>query len=321
MSSLRYLSSADVAALMPPMKEVVDLVEETLTALGKGEAVNPPKLDLKPGGEAFLHAMPAAAPGTCGMKWVAGVPSNKDRGLPTIHGLVILNDTETGAQKAVMDAGHITAARTGACAAVTARMLADPDAEVITMIGCGVQARAAIEALLCVFPDAERMLAYDADTARQEAFADEVMTTFDLASIIPPEPQEAVNGAQVLVTAIPMLDQPKPFIEPDWLQKGTTCIALDFDAAFTPATFQQVDRFVTDELAQYASYKAKGHFDGAPDPETDLPSILTGKAPGRGDGQPTTLSVNLGLGVLDCALAERILARAEAENRGAVLPL
>ena len=47
------------------------------------------------------------------LKWVAGYPANKARGLPYITGLIVVNDAETGLPVAIMDGAEITAARTG----------------------------------------------------------------------------------------------------------------------------------------------------------------------------------------------------------------
>ena len=106
-STLRYLSSADVTALMPPMAEVVDLVQEALRHHGEGNTQMPAKIDLTPKADSLLHAMPAhvAPAGATGMKWVAGYPANKEQGLPYIHGTLVLNDAETGRPLAIMDAG------------------------------------------------------------------------------------------------------------------------------------------------------------------------------------------------------------------------
>lgn len=322
-ASLRYLSNEDVRALMPPMAEVVELVEETLRQHGDGKTQMPAKIDLAPGGDAFVHAMPAYVEprAALGIKWVAGYPQNTAKNLPYVHGTILLNDAETGRPRAVMDAAHITAVRTGACTGVTAKHLADPNSEVMTIIGCGVQGRTNIEALLAVFPDTERMLAYDIDTERQAQFADEVMTTFDLASIIPPEPREATEGAHVIVTSTPICKKPEPFIEPDWLQTGTLCVPLDFDSAFTPASFERAEMFVTDDLDQFGYYRGSGYFGACPEPSADLGQILTGKAPGRPDGTPIVISANLGLGILDVALGAEILARAEAKDVGTTLPI
>ncbi|MED5329712.1 MAG: hypothetical protein VX916_00260 [Planctomycetota bacterium] len=287
MSTIRHLSAEDVKNLMPSMQEVIDLVEEVLRQIGDGSARD----DMN-------------------------MAASTDEDTPSIQ----LNDAETGSSRAVMDASHITTARAGACTAITARQLADPNSEVLTIIGCGIQGKANLEALLAVFPGTERMLCYDSDVQRQEAFADEMMTTFDLASIIPPEPQEAVEGAQILVTATSDPSAPKPFIEPDWIQEGTLCVALDFDTAFTKEAFTAASRLVADDIGQYETCRAEGHFADGRVPDADLPSILSGKAPARGDDNPTVLAVHLGMEALDVALATHILDRAEREGCGTELP-
>lgn len=317
---IRYLNDSDVRAVMPSMAEIVELVQETLVHHGAGLTQMPPKIDLAPGDDAFAHAMPGLIKptGAMGMKWVSGYPQNKNRNVPYINGSILMNDVETGEVVGMLDASHVTAMRTAACAAVSARHLADPNSEVMTIIGCGVQGRAAIEALLCVFPDTERMLAFDIDVERQAQFADEVMTTFDLASIVPPEPREACEGAHVIVSSVPIVKKPNPFIEPDWLQTGTLCVPLDFDAAFTPASFHHADLLVTDDSAQYAHYKTKGHFVGCPDPGGDLGAVVSGKIK-RPAGTPVVISVNLGLGILDVALGQVLLRRAIEQRVGTEL--
>jgi ornithine cyclodeaminase/alanine dehydrogenase len=324
MSTIRYLSAADVEASMPSVAETVDIAEAAMKSLGNGTGRLPPKIDLGPGGDDFLHAMPAASDlGTeqavLGMKWIAGYPGNPAKGLPYIHGIIALNNPETGTVIAIMDAAAITARRTGACTAVTARHLADPKSEVISILGCGTQGRSNLEALLAVFPDTERVLCYDIDTKRQAEYADWVSTHHEISAIIPPDPRECTEGAHILVTSAPIVKNPQPVIEPDWLQTGTLCVALDFDAYFTPATFERADLFVTDDLAQFRHYQEHDYFEGIAEPTTDLPSILTGKASGRPDGAPIVLAANLGLGILDVALGREVLRRAEELGKGTVL--
>ncbi|MFO0981269.1 MAG: hypothetical protein U1E76_05855 [Planctomycetota bacterium] len=102
----------------------------------------------------FLHAMPAHLPGksATGIKWVSGYPRNPLRGLPYISGLMVMNDSDTGIPVGVLDASWITAVRTGACTAATARSLARPGAQVLAILGCGVQGRTNAEALRVVLP-------------------------------------------------------------------------------------------------------------------------------------------------------------------------
>ena len=97
--SLLYLSSEDVAAVGPPMAEIIAALDLALREKGEGKVEMPPKPGVHPGGgDNFIHAMPAWIPalGSAGVKWVSGFPGNRDRGLPYITGLLVLNDPETG---------------------------------------------------------------------------------------------------------------------------------------------------------------------------------------------------------------------------------
>lgn len=200
------------------------------------------------------------------------------------------------------DAEAFEAVRDGVTVALSAKALGDPDAEVITILGCDARTRCAIEALLCVYPYAERMLSFDPDVKRQEVFADDIMTSFELAAIIPPEPYEAVVGAQILVTAMP--PDGEPMIEPDWLQTGTLCVALDGVGSFTKPALDHVDRVVTDDAAKHAS----AGLAGMPDATADLAAVCAGTAPGRGDDNPTILVASHGSAVIEAALARALLA-------------
>ena len=131
LSSLLYLSRAEVAGLLPPVAEQLDLVEATYRAVAAGRVELPPKPGVHPRKDAFIHAMPAylADDDVVALKWVAGYPENPARGLPYISGLVVLNDAETGLPVAIMDGAEITAARTAAASGVCVRRWAPPGLE------------------------------------------------------------------------------------------------------------------------------------------------------------------------------------------------
>src|SRR5689334_6715764 len=121
---LRYLDAEDVEAHMPGIEERLALAERTMRAL-VADAQLPAKIGLQPRpSESFAHAMPAhlrgasAAEDLVGMKWVLGYPTNNALGVPSIHGLVVLNDPSTGVPVAILDAGPITAYRTAAVSGV-----------------------------------------------------------------------------------------------------------------------------------------------------------------------------------------------------------
>jgi ornithine cyclodeaminase/alanine dehydrogenase-like protein (mu-crystallin family) len=135
-SKFLYLSRADVESIGMPMTEIIDLLEKAFREKGKGRVEMPPKPGIHTMPDAFIHAMPAYVPSmrSAGIKWVSGYPGNFQRGLPYISGLIVLNDVETGIPYAVMDCTWITAMRTGAASALSAKYLARPDSETIGIL-------------------------------------------------------------------------------------------------------------------------------------------------------------------------------------------
>lgn len=138
-----YLSQEDILDLDVPMSKIIEIVEKGLKEYGHKRVENPPKPGIHSKPDAFIHAMPAyyEALNIGGLKWVSGYPSNRELGLPQIAGLMIVNDMDTGMPLAVMDCRWITAVRTAAVSAITAKYCAREDTSTLGVVGCGVQAR------------------------------------------------------------------------------------------------------------------------------------------------------------------------------------
>jgi ornithine cyclodeaminase/alanine dehydrogenase len=272
--------------------------------------------------DAFIHAMPAYIPalGAAGIKWVSGYPENFKRGLPYISGLMILNDVETGFPYAVMDCAWITAMRTGAASALAAKYLARPDSETVGILACGVQGRANLEALACLFP-IKRVYAYDVLPDVQERFVAEMTAWFDFEVIGVRDPKQAVVESDLVVTSGPILKHPTPAIEKDWLRPGAFGSAVDFDSYWTPGALAQMDRITTDDHAQFQYYRSVGYFQQTPTPDADLGELVAGLKPGRRAEKERTLAINLGLAMDDMAVAPKIYQCAKENGLGMWLPL
>ena len=144
---LLYLSAADVAAVAPAPADVVTAVDEGFRLKGAGGVQLPPKPSLHGTAGAFSQVMAGYVPGAAalGVKWISLVPQNAGRGLPQAHALLVLVDVATGRPAAVMEAGQITAWRTGASVAVAARYLspgADSRSTTATCATAGWRAKA-----------------------------------------------------------------------------------------------------------------------------------------------------------------------------------
>ena len=139
-----FFSRRDVDAAVPAGR-AYEAVRDAFVAHARGEWTMQPKLYVTnyPAGD--FRAMPALGGGHALLKWVTSFPGNPARGLPTVSGLVVLSDASTGLVEAVLDAGAVTALRTGAAAAIAAEALGLAGRAAV--IGAGVNGRAAATSL------------------------------------------------------------------------------------------------------------------------------------------------------------------------------
>lgn len=322
-NQLLYLSHADVIATGISMNEIVSELEVAFREKGEGRIEMPPKPGIHPGGgDNFIHAMPAYIPAvkSAGMKWVSGFPDNEKRGLPYISGLLILNDPETGVPISVMDCIWITAMRTGAATAVSAKYLARPDSSSVGVLGCGVQGRSNVEALTVGFP-LERVMAYDVSRSSAERYAAEVSEMFGLEVEIVDSPRKAVSGCDIVVTAGPILKRPHATIQSGWMDKGTFASLVDFDSYWHSDALKECSKFCTDDTTQLRHYQKIGYFQNIPPVHADLGELVTGKKPGRETEGERTMTANLGLALDDMAVAPLIYQRAVDKEIGTWLNL
>ncbi|MCK4668508.1 ornithine cyclodeaminase family protein [Candidatus Bathyarchaeota archaeon] len=322
-SEVLYLSRYDVEKLNIPMEKIIQIVEEAFLEKAKGRTEVPPKPGIHPQKDAFIHAMPAYIPNmrSAGVKWVSGFPENAKRGLPYISGLLILNNPETGVPKCVMDCTWITAKRTGAATAVAARYLAEPDSRVFGVLGCGVQGRSNLEALMVVCKNLEKVKAYDINSENLQRYVGEMTAKHGLKIVPVSSPRKAVENCDLVVTAGPILKNPQPVIEESWFKDGGFACSLDFDSYWKPEAMHSMDKFCTDDRNQLAHYRKLGYFSSIPNVYADLDEIVSGKKLGRENSRERILSMNLGLAIEDMATAILIYEKAKETEIGKKLPL
>ncbi|MGB6387149.1 MAG: ornithine cyclodeaminase family protein [Terriglobales bacterium] len=319
---LLYLSRADVASTGLGMAEIIAALESMFREKGEGRVEMPPKIGIHTMPDALIHAMPAAIPAqkAAGMKWVGGYPDNSKRGLPYITGLVILNDSETGAPIALMDCTWITAQRTGAATAVAAKYLARANSSTVGILGCGVQGRSNLEALKVLFP-LRKVYAFDKHPDRAVCYAQEMSGKLGVEVVPVGEPKEAVVASDIVVTAGPILRTPHATIQRGWLQEGVFASLVDFDSYWHRDALREADKFCTDDVPQLHYYRDLGYFQNIPAIHADLGELVTGRKVGRERPEERTIACNLGLALDDIAVAPLIYKRALEKGIGTWLPL
>jgi ornithine cyclodeaminase/alanine dehydrogenase-like protein (mu-crystallin family) len=197
---LVLLSGRDLQILLNP-KAVVEALRQVYCDLAANRADGGKSLAFViEGGSAHVKA--GLLPGSrsaLAAKVNVNLPGNwEQRQLPTIQGAVLLVDAITGRPLAVMDSMTLTAIRTAATAMFAAGFGARKNSKVAAMIGCGMQARYQLDALLACFAIEEIRL-FDTDEARARAF----VARIDRADIRAASAQtvaEAVDGADICIT-------------------------------------------------------------------------------------------------------------------------
>ncbi|HEV2053548.1 MAG TPA: ornithine cyclodeaminase, partial [Methylomirabilota bacterium] len=165
------LTRADLERVLEPATVII-AVESAFREAAAGRAPALPRavLPMAKGGVflGMISALPKAH--ALGAKLVSVVEGNRKRGLPTLHASYLLSDPETGAPLAFMEAGFLTAIRTGAASAVAAKHLARSDSRRVACFGAGFQAEFQLRCLNAILP-VESVAVVGRDPARAQAFA------------------------------------------------------------------------------------------------------------------------------------------------------
>ena len=135
--SLKLLSLAEIKQSIT-MHQAIRAMETAFIQLAVGEAKLPLRTAVAIDSiEALTLTMPAylVRDKTLGLKVVSVFPQNSSRGKPSINGLIFLLDPSTGEPQALMDAGYLTALRTGAISGLATNYFARDDASHVAIIG------------------------------------------------------------------------------------------------------------------------------------------------------------------------------------------
>jgi ornithine cyclodeaminase/alanine dehydrogenase len=316
------LSRADLERLLPPA-DVIGAVETAFRDQARGRCHTLPRAVLGlPRGAAFL-AMVASLPGrrALGTKLVSVVPANRCRGLPTLHATYVLVDPATGAPLAFMEAGFLTAIRTGAASALAARHLARPESRSVVCFGAGIQAEFQLRCLKVVVPF-ERVSVIGRSPTRARDFAARMGAALGVDVAVSRNRRAAVRDADIVVCAT---TSSTPVVRGRDLRPGTHVDAI---GAFTPTT-REVDteavkraRLVVDTYA--------GAWEEAGDVlipileraitrrhvKAELAEVVSGARPGRTSPGEITLFKSVGWAAEDAVTARLAYERALARGVG-----
>src|SRR5918999_4821240 len=206
---------------------------------------------------------------------------------------------------AVLDAGAVTALRTGAAAVLAAETLGRADAETAAVIGAGVNGGAAARTFLA---RGRSVAIWDVDLDRAEEAAVELGA--EVA-----ESRDAALGADLVVTVTPGHEVLFPA---GGLRGGQHVSLMGADgpgkAEISPDELLRVSVFCDDwEQASHNGdlVHAVEKHDYRRDQARELGAVLTGEADGRRSDEEATAFDSTGLAIQDLAIALAALERVD----------
>ena len=258
--SVLGVSRQDVEAAVDA-RDVVEVVEEAnrLTALGEVVAdyhhtlfdgVQPGRV---PDPHANFQSFSAYLKDDFDVHGIASCgscPHNpREFGLPYLMGVIVLNDRRNGVPLAVIEMSRLVEFVTSAASAVGARHLANQDASILGILGCGIQGRTHVDTISAV-RDIKQIVAFDLNQEALARFADDVTAKTGIPVTKAESAETAVRECDILAV---LISSPVPTIRFEWIKLGALVIAASGfgQELHKEACYRNADRIVMDDWGSY----------------------------------------------------------------------
>lgn len=329
-----YLNRSDIEQVGGNHSTVyVNALTEALKAHANQDFVQPLKPYLRANGTEGhiadrIIAMPSHIGGqdpVSGIKWIGSKHDNpSERKIERASGVIILNDPETNYPIAVMEASLISSMRTAAVSVIAAQKLAKKGFEALTIIGCGLIGDRQLQSMLEQFDHIKQVYVFDQFEKASANFIEKwAEARPDIHFVQATTAKEAVENGEVVITCT-VTD--KPYIEYDWIQKGTFISNISI-MDIKKDVFTQADKVLVDDWSQANREKKtinqlvlEGRFSREA-LHAELGELLTGAKPGRENDDEIILLNPMGMAIEDISSAYYIYKEAKQQQIGTILSL
>jgi ornithine cyclodeaminase len=324
------LTGAETRALLD-LDELRAGLATAMREVSEGRASMPARIAALVPERGMLAAMPAYVQGNGGLaaKLVSLFPGNAGTAVPTHQAVVVVFDPDTGQPLALLDGTSITTVRTAAGSALSADLLAVPNAAIMAILGTGVQARAHAHAMVRVRPIRQIRIA-GRDRERAAALAADLQAELHIDVEALDSYVAACADADIVCAAT---HSPTPVVHRDALRPGVHVTSVGYNTAgheLDTATVADSVLVVESRDAVLAPPPAgaqdllvpieqgligPGHI------HAEIGELLSGARPGRTSADQITLYKSVGIAAQDVVAANLVLTAARSAGVGVEVDL
>lgn len=321
--SMLLLSEGEVQSLID-IDELIAVLGRAHIQYSTGNAVMPVRLVVPlPQIQGRITSMPGFLneDQALGMKVVTYFQDNSKHGLPAILATIMLFSAETGKMIAAMDGTYITTIRTACASALATKILAPADAQVMGIIGAGIQARAHIRALRRV-RKLSQIKIYSPSGKSGLKIKNELETETGIRIDLTSNAEATVRDSDLVLTVSTAKD---PVLKAEWLKPGAHINAVgshrpdlrEIDGATLSRSRVVVDSRAAimaecgDILLAIKENSFKEH-----DIHAEIGEVLAGIKSGRTSAEEITLYKSVGIAVQDVATAHLVYHKALQQKVG-----
>jgi len=318
---ITYLNGPDIAQLAITDQEILEAIESSLGAQGRGSCVIEPRMHLAPkaGVDGHFNVLRGAigAPiDLAGVKVVGDFVDNYKQDLPSEVGVLTLFDPRTGVPVAILDATAITDMRTGAVTAIGAKYLARKGSKVLGHVGARGTAYWNVRLLDRLF-DFDEIRVHSARPESRTAFGERLSQDLGKPVRVCDNWRDTVAGADIVVEAS-RLRAPEPLLQTAWIKPGAFIVPYGTMSAVELSLTDIMSKLVVDDWGQckggqFGSLRA--HVEAgklsAQTLHAEMGQIVAGLKAGREREDETILFWHRGLSLSDIALGFAMLGKAQ----------
>lgn len=323
--SIKVITQEEVAKIFRGnINFAFDIVSDALLKAKNQDVIFPDKISqiFDEQTQNRINCMPATliSDKVSGLKWVSVFPTNAQKKIQNVTGIMLMSEIETGFPVAIIDGTLCTKLRTAAVGCVAAKYLAPSNVRTLGIIGAGEEAKMHFILLKKMFPTISECRISSRSAVSEQRFIQEMSQVADDVHFVAANNDShiATDGADIVITAI---SGQAPVLKASNITKGCLYIHVggwedEYDVAL------KADKIVCDdwEASKHRTqticrmYK-EGILDDS-DIYANLVDIISNEKIGRENDDEFIYFNSVGLSYIDLNFANEIYKKALENNLG-----